>query len=245
MLAAAVMAVPFGNASAFKPESLPYKVMFKWGLINKHAGDVVISLDEQGSRYLATLTAKSASWADHIYRLRDTLTSVMSKSTLEPELYVKLAHEDGEYKRDQVVFTRHGSTVTGDCSRYSRKGNKEKRNETIQVEAQGTTVDMLSSFYYLRTLPLETFSPGHTTSVNIFSGKRKELLTIRYEGRDKVKYDNKEYDCYHVSFIFTSDGKKKTSDNMEAWITADSRRLPVKLEGKLPVGKVRCLYIGN
>lgn len=239
------LAVPVADAAAFVPESLPYKVMFKWGLINKHAGDVVISLDEQGSRYSATLTAKSASWADHVYRVRDTLKSVMSKSTLMPELYVKLAHEDGEYKRDQVVFTREGSKVIGDCSRYSRKGNKEKRNISIQVEAEGTTVDMLSSFYYMRTLPFEKFSPGQTTAVNIFSGKRKELLTIKYMGRTTVNYDNKSYDCYHVSFIFTSDGKKKSSDDMDAWITADSRRLPVKLEGKLPVGKVRCFYTGE
>ncbi len=64
-------------------------------------------------------------------------------------------------------------------------------------------------------------------------------------GTDKVDYDNRSYKAYHVSFIFTSDGKKKTSDDMDAWITADSKRIPVKLEGKLPVGRVRCFYTGK
>ena len=32
---------------------------------------------------------------------------------------------------------------------------------------------------------------------------------------------------------------------MDAWISADARRIPIKLEGKLPVGKVHCLYDGN
>ncbi len=35
----------------------------------------------------------------------------------------------------------------------------------------------------------------------------------------------------------------KTSDDMEAWIAAGSSRIPLKLEGKLPVGKVHCIYV--
>ncbi len=86
---------------------------------------------------------------------------------------------------------------------------------------------------------------GQVSTINIFSGKRKELLTLKYLGRETIKYDNCKYDCYHISFIFTSDGKKKTSDDMEAWITAAPQRIPVKLEGKLPVGKVRCFLISR
>ncbi len=31
---------------------------------------------------------------------------------------------------------------------------------------------------------------------------------------------------------------------MDAWISTSHDRIPVKLEGKLPVGKVRCFYTG-
>lgn len=230
----------------FKDESLPYKVMFKWGLINKQAGDVTINLTSKGNKYYATLTAKSASWADHVYKVRDTLNGVMVKATLMPESYEKIAREDGEYKLDRVLFSKgEGNIVVGNCSRYVEKNGKVKRRETLRLEAEGTTVDMLSSFYYMRTLPFETMTPGHVTSVNIFSGKRKELLSIKYIGKERVEYDKKVFDCFHVSFIFTSDGKKKTSDDMDAWITTDGRRLPVRLEGKLPVGRVRCFYTGD
>ena len=33
-------------------------------------------------------------------------------------------------------------------------------------------------------------------------------------------------------------------DDMEAWISADKRRIPLRLEGKLPVGKVHCIFTG-
>lgn len=229
----------------FPDENLTYKVMFKWGLINKQAGDVAITLSTKGDRYYATLTAKSASWADHVYKVRDTLNGVMVRATLMPESYEKIARENGEYKRDRVLFTKVGSTVYGDCHRYVEKDGKPKVDQKLRLEAIGTTVDMLSSFYFMRTLAFESLNPGYELSVNIFSGKRKELLSLRYMGIETVEYDKKKFHCYHIRFKFTSDGKKKSSDDMDAWITTDNRRIPVKLEGKLPVGKVRCLYTGR
>lgn len=124
------------------------------------------------------------------------------------------------------------------------KDGKLERDETRVLEAVGTTMDMLSSFYYMRALPYASWEKGHVHSINIFSGKRKELLTIKYLGREKVEYDKHTYDCHHIRFIFTSDGKKKTSDDMDAWIDVTGNNIPVKLEGKLPVGKIRCFYTG-
>lgn len=32
---------------------------------------------------------------------------------------------------------------------------------------------------------------------------------------------------------------------MDAWIGTGSQRIPLKMEGKLPVGKVQCFYAGE
>ena len=32
---------------------------------------------------------------------------------------------------------------------------------------------------------------------------------------------------------------------MDAWISTEPNRIPLRLEGKLPVGKVQCFYSGN
>ncbi len=228
----------------FADETLHYKVMFKWGLINKQAGTVAIRLDNQPDKYVSRLTAASASWADKFYRVRDTLNCSIDKEGFKSTFYEKISHEGGEDKHDIVRYRRQGATVFGDCSRLVKKDGKITKNETRTLQATGTTVDMLTAFYYMRNLPYEDWQKKHVLTINIFSGKRKELLTIKYLGVETVKYDGKSYSCYHISFIFTSDGRTKTSDDMDAWITTSPRRIPVKLEGKLPVGKVRCFYTG-
>ena len=104
---------------------------------------------------------------------------------------------------------------------------------------------MMSSFYYMRNLPFEKWTKGHTLTINIFSGKQKEKLSFKYQGIDNVEAKGKTYPCYHITFIFTGDGGKKTSDNMDAWIRADESRVPIRLEGKLPVGKVQCELVSE
>lgn len=228
------------QARDFAPETLKYKVMYKWGLINKKAGDVTVSLNVDDRMYNARLTASTAPWADKFYKVRDTLRAEIVKEGFIPVRYQKLAHESKDYNRDQVIYRREGVNVYGDCSHKWFRDGQLKRSQDTTLVAQGTTIDMLSAFYFMRAIPYADLQPGYVQTANIYSGKRKELLTIKYLGKETVKTDDKTYDCYKIAFIFTSDGKKKSSDDMFAWLTADDRHLPVKLEGKLPVGSVKC-----
>lgn len=229
------------TARSFDDETLRYKVLYRWGLINKTAGYADIRmLPGGGDMCYAQLTAASEPWADKFYKVRDTLKTTMRRADFSPIFYEKLAHEGNERKHDIVQFSRKGYTYTGECIRKVWKKGKIIRDETRTLTAVGTTVDMMSSFYYMRNLPFEKWETGHTVTINIFSGKQKEKLTFKYRGVENVKLGDKEYPCYHITFIFTGDNMQKTSDNMDAWISTAERRVPLRLEGKLAVGKVQC-----
>lgn len=220
--------------------------MYKWGLINKQAGTASLSINSNNDTYVTQLVAKSEPWADQLYMVRDTLNGRIQKEGFLPLFYEKIAHEGGEFKHDIVNYSRNEDTVIGYCTRINRKdGKKTGTKKEHVISATGTTVDMLSVFYYMRALNYPEMKNGEVTTLNIFSGKRKEILTITYHGQEDVTYDNKSHNCYHISFTFTSDGNKKTSDDMDAWISTDSRRIPLKLEGSLSVGKVQCFYTGG
>lgn len=239
----AMVCLMLGLTSArpeFNGEKITYNVMYKWGLINKKAGEATITMKRLGGKYHAELTAASAPWADRFYRVRDTLTSVIDPATMLPEEYHKMAHEGNEDKHDVVKFSRVNNKVTGTTTRHVVKKGKLKIDDGRTLTAVGPTVDMLSSYFYMRSLPFHDWTPGRTATINIFSGKAKERLTFKYHGIEEIEINGKKFNCYHITFIFTGDGGKKTSDDMDAWISTDERRIPIQLEGKLPVGKVRC-----
>lgn len=246
ILLISVIATSFCGAVSYTNEILTYKVMYKWGIINKKAGSVYINIRAEDDYYRTQLTAASEPWADRIYKVRDTLNGVMAKETLIPLFYEKISHEGSEDKHDTVRFTRNGSKTTGSCTRVKYKKGELKNDERRELTAVGTTLDMLSSFYYMRSVKFENWKPGQVLTVNLFSGKRKELLTFKYQGIDTVDIgDGHKRRCYHVTFVFTGDDGKTSSDNMDAWLTTDESRIPLKLEGQLPVGKVQCIYTGK
>lgn len=234
------------SASNIADETLHYKVMFKWGLINKQAGSATLSVRNVGENYHTRLTARSASWADKFYSVRDTLTGVIRRDGFRPVRYENVSHEGGDFKHDIVTYDYSGPGVKANCEHnWRKKKEKDLKTQRKEMAAEGVAMDMLSMYYYMRYIDYPKMKPNEQKHLHIFSGKRKELLTIKYLGQQNVKIEGKEHKCYHISFTFTSDGGKKTSDDMDAWISADSRRIPMKLEGKLPVGKVHCLYTGS
>lgn len=225
-------------------ETLTYDVMYKWGFINKVAGYATMSLRSEGDVYRGSVYAQNAPWANSIYMLRDTLYTTMTKEGLYPQKYVYIAHEEGKYKKDVVTFHHSGNTFTADAVRYKRAGEGEPLTSSkIELEAQGMTVDMLSAFFYLRTLDFPSMKKGQSQTVNIFSGSKKELLTITYLGKQKVQVGDAKLQTFYINFSFTRHGKESSAP-IAGWITADSRRIPVKIEGQLPVGKVRAIYTG-
>lgn len=237
----------FSNSSAkFEPETLRYKVMFKWGLINKQAGSATLTLNHDSKHYRARLAAASEPWADKIYRVRDTLNGCMRYVDFAPLYYEKIAHEGGEHKHDVVNYNySHAGLVKADCTRKVYKKGELKVDEHRSMESEGRAVDMLTSFYYMRSLPFDKWREGDVDTLDIFSGKRKELLTIEYLGEENLNIDGVSVPSHHIRFTFTVKGGAKTSDDMEAWISADSSRVPLRLEGKLPVGKVHCILVNR
>ena len=232
------MAALGSSAAGLSDEVLHYKVMFKWGLISKVAGYATLDLRTSPTEDRATLTARSAKWADRIYSLRDTLYTTMDPATMLPSLYVYIAHENGKYVKDTVKFSRSGDTFTGLATRSKRNKDGEWSHAETTLQATGPSVDLLSLFFYVRRVDFPSMSAGTTVAMNCFSGKKTEKLTLTYKGTQKVTVNDKEQLAYFVAFTFTKDGKKSSAP-IYAWLATDAARTPLKVEGTLPVGKIR------
>ena len=229
----------------FQNERLRYVIFYKWGLIHKDAGEATLSLKTQGNNYNIQLTAKTKPWADRIYQVRDTLKGVLRASDLKPLSYKKITHEKGEYKLDEISYSFSGNTTTAKAKRYRYKKGKPTVTEN-SFSANGPVYDMLSVFYYIRQLDFANFSNNKTYTATVFSGRKKETIKIRCLGKEKIKLKDKtEREAYHIKFSFTQNGGKKSSDDMETWISTDARHIPLYLVGKLPVGEVRAYFLGG
>lgn len=236
--------VPAAANNSFADETLKYVITYKWGLITKDSGEATLSLKNQGSKYYIRLTGKTKPWADDLFQVRDTLISVMDKSKFRPLSYTKVAHEGGKYAKDVIEYSYSGDHVSGKATKYREKKGTSK-TENLELSASGDTFDMLSVFYWLRSIDPAGMPTGQKITATLFSGSHEETVKIWKVGEQTIKLrDGSKREAWHIKFTFTSKGGKKTSDDIDAWISKDGKRIPLEIKGKLPLGHV-CAYLVN
>ena len=234
----AMLAAPAASALTLTNETLNYQIVYHWGVVWKHAGDATMSISKSGNGYNARLTGKTRSWADKIYTVRDTLKCSMS-TDFRPIKYQKFTHENKYYAHDVVNFSRSGNGTSAQCTRY----RKDKPTANINLSTNGAAYDMLSVFYMLRNLDYEKMVSQKVYKTCIFSGKEKEVLTIKYVGIKPLQLrDKSRHQAYHLKLTFTQDSGKKSSDDIDAYISTDANRIPLLVVGKLAIGEIKCYY---
>lgn len=245
ILAVACAVLIYGSVSAetkFADETLKYVITYKWGIITKDSGEAILSLKNQGSKYYIQLTGKTKPWADDLFKVRDTLVSVMDKAKFRPLSYTKAAYEGGKYSKDVIEYSYSGDHVTGKATKYREKKGKVSTSD-IDLASDGDTFDMLSVFYWLRTIDPATLPIGQKVTATLFSGSHEETVKIWKAGEQTIKMrDGSKREAWHIKFTFTSKGGKKTSDDIDAWLSKDDRKIPLEIKGKLPLGHV-CAYL--
>ena len=223
----------------FADESFNFDIVYHWGLIWKHAASATLSISNNGEYYYTSLQARTVSWADKLYRVRDTLTCKIKKDGLKPQLYVKTSHEGKHYGKDVVKYTYVGDSSIANCT----VNRKNKDTQHISLKTQGQAYDMLSVFYYLRAIDYDQFRNVGKIHTTVFSGRKKEKLTVKYIAQESVKLRDKSvHDSYHITFTFTQDGQTKSSDDIHCWISTHDAHIPLMLKGSVSVGEVRVYY---
>lgn len=228
------------SARTYTTETLNYQIVYHWGMIWKHAANATLSIRKTNAGYTSQLVGATRSWADKVYPVRDTLRCYMT-SNFRPLRYEKMTHEKDHYGKDIVQYSYNYSDTHAKCTRI--RPNKPTQYVTLSCKTQA--YDMVSVFYMLRNMDYESLSKSKAYTTIMFSGKRKEFLTIRYKGVENVKLrDGSKHKAYHIVFKFTQDGGKKSSDDIDAWMSVEANRIPLMLVGKLAVGEVKCYYAG-
>ena len=228
----------------FQNEKINYVVTYKWGLIQKDAGDIEVILKNNGDKYNIELRGKTKPWADKFFEVRDTLKGSLLKNGFKPLTYTRIAHEKKKYSRDDIKYEYSGGKAYGDIKKIREKKDGSIETKTAKIEGEMPAYDLLSVFYFLRNLDYKNLLSGHVVKASIFSGDQSENLTVKYIGEEKVKMrDKSEKDSYHIKFNFTSGGKKKSSDDIDAWISIDDSHVPLLIVGSLPIGQIRCHYL--
>ena len=223
------------NAAATIEDTSPFssgeKLTFelKWGIIK--AGEVVLEVLPIETRnginsYHFAMTVKSTPFIDVFYKVRDRIDSYVDLDMTHSLLYTKNQHQ-GRHKRDVIV---NFDWAKNEAS-YSNYGKKRK-----PISILPGSFDPLAVFYYSRLFKLQE---NAEIEIPVTDGKKSVIGIGRVIKRETVKLSFGTYDTFliepdlkHVGGVF----KKSKNAKIKLWVTADSRRMPVKIMSKVKIG---------
>jgi hypothetical protein len=170
--------------------------------------------------------ARTTPFVDKFYRVRDEIQSWVDKGVTRSLLYQK-DQSEGDYVRNYVIrFNALGNMAY----RYSKGTLKN-----AVLTAPGT-FDPLSMLFLFRTKPL---SVGFEFAAPVTDGDKAVVGKARVVRRETITTPAGEFDTFLVEPEIKDIGgvfRKSPSATLQVWITADERRLPVRVKSKVVVG---------
>jgi hypothetical protein len=160
-----------------------------------------------------------------LYNLYYKLDTLLDTSTLLPHRGSLYSEEGGDKRTAITQFDRASNRATFEVQAET----SGKADFAIPPQAQ----DGLSTVYVLRAMTLKT-GASFTLPVSDSGAMYTAKLDVGPVERVKVPYGERE--AWNIAVNVTDAQGTPVTKNGAAWISTDARRLPLKLQGELPVG---------
>ena len=165
---------------------------------------------------------------DSFFKIRDIYESYVNPVNLKPSLYKRSIDEGGYTKKEKYVFK--GNTVNSTV----KKRKKPETQKTFTIG--GSTQDVISLLYKVRTMDFSKFKVGQTQSMMIVFDEKQISVTLKYMGKETVNAGNLgKKECYKLSIGAKTDALRGKDKNL-IWLTADAKKVPALLKFSIPVG---------
>jgi hypothetical protein len=189
--------------------------------------------------YQVRVEAKSSRVLDWIWKMRDTITSTFDARALEPSRFTFRQRENSKEIDTEARFVEA-------TQRWAvNREQKGKKPRIYEFDSQNT-LDPITAAYMARAVD---FKIGDRLYFKVFGGRYQYLLELRVAGREPVQLPSgKSVEAYKIiPFVqnLTKNGYAARLNEATVWISADERRLPIKLSSKITFGTVELELIDD
>ena len=104
--------------------------------------------------------------------------------------------------------------------------------------------DMLSAFYYARTIDFTNAKKGDVFEFESFVDEEIYPLRIKYAGDKTIKVEEGKFECMVFHPVVQEGRIFEEDDDLTVYITKDENKIPVLAKAKILVGSIRMELTG-
>lgn len=219
--------LPIVQHHAFKKgERLSYEVSYGW--LDAGIADIEIKKEDKtiGGRDVLHVvgTGTSTGTFNWFFKVRDRYETYMDRKGVFPWIFIRDIHEGGFELKQYYSFDHYEQKV---------ETNKGKVFD-VPLGVQ----DMISSFYYARTLNMKYAQPGQIFEIKAFVDNEVWPLKIKYLRNEIVEVDQGSFDCMVFVPVVQTGRIFKDEEDMLVWITRDENKIPILAKASVLVGSI-------
>lgn len=202
-------------------ESLEYDAKFSFLNLGSMTLEIVDTLTYRGTHcYLITSILNSTSSLRFLFSIDDTIEVYTSTEGLVPRLYRERINESGYQRESNIDFDAEVDSAFYD--------------DTLSIAIPEDARDILSFWYYLRVIPLQT---GDTVWLNVHSVRENHEIMCTVTGYERIKTGAGEFNTIVVKPQTEGKGVFGAKGGMEIWYS-EVERLPVQIRASMKFGSV-------
>ncbi|MCC6600219.1 MAG: DUF3108 domain-containing protein [Crocinitomicaceae bacterium] len=216
------------NNHAFKSgEKVTYRIHY--GLIN--AGTATITVKDSpfkfGTReaYHVVGEGRSLGTFDWFFKVRDRYETYIDKQGIFPYRFIRNCDEGGYRINQDYTFAPEKKAYT------DMKGNSYMTAAFMQ--------DMLSSYFYARTVDYSTAKKGDIFTVMTLIDDEIYPLKMKYIGKETIEIGSGKFRCIRFAPVVQKGRVFKKEEDLSVWISDDANHLPVLAKAKIMVGSIK------
>ena len=160
-----------------------------------------------------------------MFRVRDRYESYLDKDGMFPWVFVRRVNEGGYKISQDYTFFQHKKTA--------------KVTKGSEMEVPSFVQDMVSSFYYSRTLDFSSLKVGDQLSIKTLVDDEVIDLKVKYMGKETIKLRKGKFRCLKFQPVVIEGRTFKKSDDLKVWITDDKNRIPILVKANIFLGALK------
>jgi hypothetical protein len=211
-----------GEFLATEREKLTYRI----SMLGIPVGSAEMEAKQEKGEVKITLHIQSNPAASQLYPVDD---SVETRHIGGNFILSRIRQSEGSFRGDRgfTLFLREKSVFWID----------RLRNRSLQEPLPNSAVvDILSGLYYLRNQPLEV---GKSIVLEIFDSNRYAPTTVAVLRKEHLTLPGlREVDTLVIHPELKTEGVFRRTGEILIWLTDDQKRVPVKVETRISLGKV-------
>jgi len=215
---------------------IPEKLIFDLTWTGIKAGTATQEIIEEKESIRVVSIARSADWISVFFPVEDRVESILTKAA-PPHLGIprnyRIKTREGNHRKDKEIIFDHDRRK----ALYINHLGKEK----VDVAIKENTYDIYSSFYYVRTLPLEV---GKSVYVSVLDNNELWDVEVQVLKKEKLKTIFGEVNTILIKPLIKSEGIFQRKGEIFIWLTDDARRIPVKMKTKVMIGSITATLVG-